>query len=170
MKNNLINFSTKKIRHCLYRIAKNDGYNVLAIAQHLDDVCESFFMSLFHTGKLETIKAHYHIKKHNLRVIRPFIYVREKTIRQFSRQINLPVLINSNGGELTKERQRAKQLLAQQEILFPKLFTTLRASVHPLLGFQEVNSRSSEVQERSKTTESNESDDETEEEEVVTTC
>lgn len=60
--NSLLNFSTKKIRHCLYHAAKNDGYNVLAVAQHLDDVCENFFMSLFHNGKLQAMKAHYYIR------------------------------------------------------------------------------------------------------------
>lgn len=74
-----------------------------------------------------------------MRVIRPLVYVREKSLRQFSSLNNLPILINTNGPEPTKERQRAKQLLAQQEILFPKLFNSLRASVIPLLGFQEVS-------------------------------
>lgn len=62
LKRNLYNFCTKNVRHCLYEIAKNAGYNVLAVGQHLDDVCESFLMSLFHVGKLKTMKAHYYIR------------------------------------------------------------------------------------------------------------
>lgn len=38
--------------------------------------------------------------------------------------------------EITKQRQRARQLLAQHEILFPKLFTSLRNALHPLIGFE----------------------------------
>lgn len=68
------------------------------------------------------------------------MYVREKSIRQFSGVNNLPIVISTSGPELTKERQRAKQLLAQQEILFPKLFSSLRTSVHPLVGFHESSS------------------------------
>lgn len=75
-------------------------------------------------------------REHNLRVIRPFVYVREKSIRQFAGVSTLPVIATTSVPELTKERQRAKQLLAQQEILFPRLFSSLRSSVQPLLDFK----------------------------------
>lgn len=45
-------------------------------------------------------------------------------------------MVSTSGPELTKERQRAKQLLAQQEILFPKLFNSLKSSLRPLVDFQ----------------------------------
>lgn len=59
---NLYSFCTKKTRGTLYTIAKKAGYNVLAIGQHLDDVCETFLLSVFHAGKLKTMKAHYYIR------------------------------------------------------------------------------------------------------------
>lgn len=96
-------------------------------------------------------------------MIRPFIYVREKSLRQFSALNNLPVLVNTNGGDLTKERQRAKQLLAQQEILFPKLFSSLRSSVHPLVGFREAEALV-KTRRRLKSKEVEESEGETDEE------
>lgn len=68
------------------------------------------------------------------------VYVREKSIRQFASVNTLPLVGTGAMPELTKERQRAKQLLAQQEILFPKLFASLRSSVQPLLDFQETGS------------------------------
>lgn len=43
----------------LYTAARREGYNVLALAQHLDDLAESFVMSAFHNGRLTTMKAHY---------------------------------------------------------------------------------------------------------------
>lgn len=71
-----------------------------------------------------------------MRIIRPFIYVREKAIRQFVTSQNLPAMLNSAiCPEITKQRQRARQLLAQHEILFPKLFTSLKNALHPLIGF-----------------------------------
>ena len=44
-------------RGLMYRTAREHGYNVLALAQHLDDLAESFLMSAFHGGKLKTMKA-----------------------------------------------------------------------------------------------------------------
>nr|CAI5833455.1 unnamed protein product [Callosobruchus analis] len=50
------------LRHRLYAAAKSSGYNVLAIGQHLDDVCESFLLSVFHTGRLRALRAQYYIR------------------------------------------------------------------------------------------------------------
>lgn len=61
-KENLYSFRTSSLRRRLYSSAKSSGYNVLAIAQHLDDLCENFFLSVFHTGRLRTMRAHYYIK------------------------------------------------------------------------------------------------------------
>uniref|UniRef100_A0A0C9RI32 TtcA_2 protein n=2 Tax=Fopius arisanus TaxID=64838 RepID=A0A0C9RI32_9HYME len=71
-------------RQRLYAVAKRYGYNVLALGQHLDDLAEGFLSSLFCTGKLKTMKAHYFVKEQELRVIRPFVYVRERALRQFN--------------------------------------------------------------------------------------
>ncbi|KAJ8971596.1 hypothetical protein NQ314_000621, partial [Rhamnusium bicolor] len=165
-KENFYSFCTSTLRHRLYSSAKSSGYNVLAIGQHLDDLCESFLLSVFHTGKLRTMRAHYYIKEHELRIIRPFVYVREKALRQFTSNENLPVLTNSSSPNLSKERQRIKQLLTQQEILFPKLFSSLRSALHPLIGFQ-IRECEIKYRKRLKSKESEESDHETDEEPIV---
>lgn len=43
----------------LLTTAKNSGYNVLAVSQHLDDLAEDFLLSLFHNGRLQSMKAHF---------------------------------------------------------------------------------------------------------------
>ena len=53
--------------------------------QHLDDLAESFFMSVFHNGRLRTMKANYAVAEGDLRVVRPFVYVRERQVGQFTR-------------------------------------------------------------------------------------
>ncbi|XP_045480005.1 uncharacterized protein LOC123684683 [Harmonia axyridis] len=145
-KESVCTFSSSSVRHRLYASARSSGYNVLAIGQHLDDLCESFLLSVFHTGKLQTMKSHYYIKEHDLRIIRPFVYVREKAIRQFSNDHNLPVMMSPSTLEITKEKQRIRQLLAQQEIMYPKLFNCFRSALHPLLirSVQEENKKKKE--------------------------
>lgn len=162
---NLYSFGTSTLRHRLYSAAKSSGYNVLAIGQHLDDLCENFLLSVFHLGKLRSMRAHYYIKEHDLRIIRPLVYVREKTLRQFATNENLP--ISTSGPNLSKERQRIKQLLTQQEILFPRLFLSLKNALHPLIGFQ-IKECALRCRRLSKTTkEGAESNEETDEEPVV---
>lgn len=104
----------------------------------------------------------------DLRVIRPFVYVREKSLRQFSNDHNLPVIVNPPTPDMSKERQRVKQLLAQQEILFPRLFISLRSALHPLIGFQ-VKECDVKLRRRFKPKETadDHSDEETDEEPVT---
>ncbi|GLH13232.1 Cytoplasmic tRNA 2-thiolation protein 1 [Gryllus bimaculatus] len=138
-------FCSRMKRGRLYAAARKHGYNVLALGQHLDDLSESFLMSVFHNGRLRSMKAHYYIRERDLRVIRPFVYVREKALRQFAESRKLPVIPENCPAcfEAPKasfriffERHRSKQLLAQQEILFPKLFWSLRSALHPLISFR----------------------------------
>lgn len=131
-------FCSRMKRGRLYAAARANGYNVLALGQHLDDLAESFLMSTFHNGRLRTMKAHYFIKERDLRVVRPFVYVREKALRQFAESKGLPIIPENCPAcfEAPKERHRTKQLLAQQEILFPRIFWSLRTALHPLLSFR----------------------------------
>lgn len=48
-------------RGLLYTTAREGGYNKLVLAQHLDDLAESFFMSAIHNGFLRTMKANYQV-------------------------------------------------------------------------------------------------------------
>ena len=52
-------FCSRMKRGRIYAAARREGYNVLALGQHLDDLTESFFMSIFHNGRLRTMKACY---------------------------------------------------------------------------------------------------------------
>ena len=49
-------FCSRMKRGRLYAAARKNGYNVLALGQHLDDISESFLMSIFHNGRLRTMK------------------------------------------------------------------------------------------------------------------
>lgn len=105
-------------------------------------------------------------REHELRVIRPFVYVRERALRQYSTNENLPVITTSPSPKLSKERQRVRQLLIQQEILFPKLFTSLRSALHSLIGF-EVAECDTKFTKKIKSDGSDDSEAETDEEPVI---
>lgn len=108
----------------IYTCARREGYNVIAMGQHLDDLAESFVMSAFHNGQLRTMKACYTIDKGDLRVIRPLVTCREKLFKEFSEKERLPVISDNCPAcfSAPKERHRVKLMLAQQEHLFPDLF------------------------------------------------
>ncbi|XP_076344944.1 uncharacterized protein LOC143244342 isoform X2 [Tachypleus tridentatus] len=136
----ICSFCSRMKRGRIYACARREGYNVIALGQHLDDLAESFLMSVFHNGYLRTMKAHYTVKEKDLRVIRPLVYVREKNLRKFAEQRKLPVIPENCPAcfEAPKERHRTKQLLAAQEILFPKLYASLRSAMHPLMSINKT--------------------------------
>ena len=123
-------------RGVLYTTMREEGYNVLALAQHLDDLAESFLMSAFHEGRLNTMKAHYTIDAGDLRVTRPLAYARERQLRDFAAEVELPIVIENCPACYTKPTQRAhmKELLAQEEEQTAHLFKTLLSTMRPLMG------------------------------------
>ena len=133
--NSICSYCARMKRGIIYNTARREGYNVIALGQHLDDLAESFLMSVFHNGLLRTMKANYTIDAGDLRVIRPFIYCREKLFKDFAMENNLPVIQDNCPACFSspKERQRMKVLLAQQENLFPALFCSLQKSMMPLM-------------------------------------
>lgn len=91
---------------------------------------------MFFGGKLRTMQAHYLIDAGDLRVIRPFVYVRERQTRDFARNAQLPVISENCPACFAVPTQRfaMKQMLAEQEKLHPKLFASLLTAIKPLMG------------------------------------
>lgn len=122
-------------RGIMYATARREGYNVLVLAQHLDDLAESFLMSAFHTGQLQTMKAHYRNEAGDLRIIRPLVYVRERQTRAFAQAAALPVIADNCPAcfRIPTQREHMKELLAHEEALHPTLFRHLLHALRPLL-------------------------------------
>lgn len=129
-------FCARMKRGLMYRTCREQGYNVLVLAQHLDDLAESFLMSAFNGGRLQTMKANYVVDDGDLRVIRPLVYVRERQLRDFATEARLPVIEENCPACFSKptERERIKQLLASEEELNPRLFKTLKTTLMPLMS------------------------------------
>lgn len=140
-------FCSRMKRGIMYATARREGYNVLALGQHLDDLAESFMMSAFHGGQLRTMKAHYVIDEGDLRVIRPLIYVRERQTASYARECNLPVVADSCPScfQMPTQRQHMKELLAEEERKNRNLFKNLLTTMRPLLN-QDYYVRASDVE------------------------
>ena len=134
-KNSICSFCSRMKRGMIYSCARKNGYNVIAMGQHLDDLAESFVMSSFHNGNLRTMKANYTIDKGDLRVIRPLVTCREALFKDFSDKNQLPVITDNCPAcfSAPKERHRIKLMLAQQENLFPSLFQSILKTIRPLM-------------------------------------
>ncbi|XP_047027532.1 uncharacterized protein LOC124635640 isoform X3 [Helicoverpa zea] len=66
------------------------GYGVAALAQHLDRAATAFITAAMHAGTLRTLRPHYTLRDHDIRIIRPFIYVRSRSLAAFACARSLP--------------------------------------------------------------------------------
>jgi selenocysteine lyase/cysteine desulfurase/tRNA(Ile)-lysidine synthase TilS/MesJ len=131
----ICSYCSRMKRGVLYTCCRDNKYNKLVLAQHLDDLAESFMMSAMHNGQLRTMKAKYWNNKKDIEIIRPFVYVRESQLKKFAYDALLPV-INENCPacfEEPKERHRVKKMLAQEESLFPDMYNSIRRALLPLM-------------------------------------
>lgn len=133
-------------RGLMYKTARAEGYNVLALAQHLDDLAESFLMSAFHGGQLQTMKAHYTNDDGDLRIIRPFVYARERQLAAYATEAGLPVITENCPACYTKptQRQHMKELLAGEEQENKQLFSSILSTIRPLMGKNNIDSPTSD--------------------------
>lgn len=122
-------------RGTMYSTARAQGYNVLALGQHLDDLAESFLLSAFHGGRLQTMKAHYLNDAGDVRVIRPLVYVRERQLRAFAEGAGLPVIRDNCPAcfRMPTQRQHMKALLAAEESHNKRLFQAILSTLRPLM-------------------------------------
>lgn len=129
-------FCSRIKRGIIYKTARDNGYNVIALAQHLDDLAESFLMSAFHGGKLKTMKAHYVNDDGDLRIIRPLVYARERQTRDFATNNHLPIIADSCPAcfSMPTQRQHMKELLAAEEASNQTLFKSLLSAIRPLMA------------------------------------
>jgi len=128
-------FCSRMRRGLIYKTARDNGYNVIALGQHLDDLAESFLMSAFHGGRLKTMKAHYVNDEGDLRIIRPLVFARERQLMDFASMAELPVIHDNCPACFAQPTQRAhmKSLLAAQEKDYPNTFKTLASTLKPLM-------------------------------------
>ena len=123
-------------RGVMYTTARKHGYNVLALGQHLDDLAESFLMSAFHGGRLQTMKAHYLNDAGDVRVIRPLAYARERQCADFAEAAALAVVPDSCPAcfRMPTQREHMKALIAREEKGNPRLVKNLLNTMRPLMG------------------------------------
>ena len=171
-KQSICAFCSRMKRGMLYGCMRENGYNVLALGQHLDDLVESFLMSCFRNGSLRTMKANYFVKEKDLRVIRPLIYVRERMTNEFATDAQLPIIRDNCPAcfAAPKERHRVKMLLSNEEFQNPHLFASMLQAMKPLIGISSALSTRELIACKSFPIANEEEDDDQAAEDVLLPC
>ena len=100
----------------LYRIAREEGCSAVVLGHHRDDILETFFMNLFHGGRLATMPPKLVNEEGDLFVYRPLAHVAEADCEKFARAMNYPIIpCDLCGSQDGLQRQQVKQILDQWE-------------------------------------------------------
>lgn len=134
---NSINFNDKNPCYLCTRMrkgiignfAKEHGYKKIAYGHHLDDAVETVFMNLLYTGQFGCFLPNSKSEQKDLSIIRPMIYVTEKTIQKVISEENLPVVESLCLVDKKSKRQEMKTLIATLEKNYPDIRQKIIASL-----------------------------------------
>ncbi len=104
----------------LYRIAREEGCSAVVLGHHRDDILETFFMNLFHGGRLATMPPKLVNEEGDLFVLRPLAFVAEADCERFARAMNYPIIpCDLCGSQDGLQRQQVKAILDSWEARSP---------------------------------------------------
>jgi len=100
----------------LYRIAREEGCTAVVLGHHRDDILETFFMNLFHGGRLATMPPKLLNEGGDLHVLRPLAFVAEEDCARFARAMDYPIIpCDLCGSQDGLQRQQVKAILDEWE-------------------------------------------------------
>ena len=117
----------------LYRIAREEGCSAVVLGHHRDDILETFFMNLFHGGRLATMPPKLVNEEGDLFLYRPLAHVAEVDCAAFARAMSYPIIpCDLCGSQDGLQRQQVKQILdgweanapGRRQVMFRALMNT----------------------------------------------
>ncbi|MCR4268971.1 tRNA 2-thiocytidine(32) synthetase TtcA [Nitratireductor sp. ZSWI3] len=116
----------------LYRIAREEGCSALVLGHHREDILETFFMNLFHGGRLAAMPAKLLNDEGDVMVLRPLSYCAEADLARFADAMRFPIIpCDLCGSQDGLQRNAMKAMLADIEARMPgRKDTMIRALTH----------------------------------------
>ena len=99
-------------RGALYRIAREEGCDAVVLGHHRDDALETFFLNLFHGGRLAAMSPKLVNDEGDLLVLRPLLFCAEADIAKFAAAMAFPIIpCNLCGSQEGLQRAQIKAML-----------------------------------------------------------
>lgn len=104
----------------LYRIAREEGCSAVVLGHHRDDIIETFFLNLFHGGKLAAMPPKLLNDEGDLFVYRPLAHVAEADCAKFAEAMKYPIIpCDLCGSQDGLQRQQIKAMIDEWEARSP---------------------------------------------------
>ncbi|MGH8481085.1 MAG: tRNA 2-thiocytidine(32) synthetase TtcA, partial [Nevskiaceae bacterium] len=107
-------------RGALYRYARNNKFTRIALGHHQDDIVATFFLNLFHGGKLKAMPPKLRSDDGANIVIRPLAYCRERDIAAYAEHQAFPIIpCTLCGSQEHLQRKQVRRMMAEWERQHP---------------------------------------------------
>jgi tRNA 2-thiocytidine biosynthesis protein TtcA len=104
----------------LYRIAREEGCAALVLGHHREDILETFFMNLFHGGRLAAMPPKLLNDDGDITVLRPLSYCAEADLARFATAMKFPIIpCDLCGSQEGLQRNITKAMLDDLEKKMP---------------------------------------------------
>ena len=104
----------------LYRVAREEGCSALVLGHHREDILETFFMNLFHGGRLASMPPKLLNDEGDLLVLRPLAYAAEDDLAKFATAMEFPIIpCDLCGSQDGLQRNMMKAMLTDIEKRMP---------------------------------------------------
>lgn len=104
----------------LYRVAREEGCQAVVLGHHREDILETFFLNLFHGGRLAAMPPKLLNEEGDLLVLRPLAHCAEADIARFARALDFPIIpCDLCGAQDGLQRQQIKAMLDGWETAQP---------------------------------------------------
>lgn len=127
--NNPCSLCAKLRRGALNNNAKKLGCNKVALGHHKNDAVETLLMSMFYEGRISCFSPKTYLRRKDITIIRPLIYIDESLIKNMAAECSFPVIINTCPANGYTKRQYIKDLTYKLEKEIPNfkehIFTAL---------------------------------------------
>lgn len=111
---------SRERRKALFRVAKEQNCNKIALGHHRDDILQTFLMNLVYEGNAGTMRPRMQMDRFAMTLIRPLCLVDECDLSRLAAEENFPAQLKRCPWERETARTRMKILLAQLEDINPE--------------------------------------------------
>ena len=116
-------------RGILNSTAIREGCNKIALGHNEDDVLETFFLNLLYGGSINTFSPISYMDRSNITLIRPLIYVPEKSTKTFIKKNTIEVMPKCCPMDGISKREDMKDLIYKLQKEIPSLKANLYGAI-----------------------------------------
>ncbi len=98
-------------RKRLFEIAAELDCKTIALGHNKDDMIETLFLNMFYAGEISTMMPAQRLFNDQFKIIRPLVFVEEKTIVKFAKERKTPELTNPCPSAGISKRTEVKKML-----------------------------------------------------------